>query len=260
MVAKPGSRTQKGWLGRVVSKVFGALKLPLFAAFLHSMPGAYGEEESILKDAYVSKEGLYYPETRYLANDLIGKGFKNFVYFNEDPTGTGSAEFSIILDGTTKIRTVFIINYCFNYYGEERRYYIGSSELLVGNNKTPFSDANQVVASNIFDGGFHDLPSPSGNVVTFRRRGPNPLYGNSRLRLNEIRVYETPNLLKEYQGSISITPDTSSSLSGYEAKNLLANLESRSCGGNKPSAITSPYKNGSAVHRSQNTCFKATQS
>ena len=93
--AKPGGRAQKGWLSRVASKVLGALKLPLLVAFLHSMPAAYGEEESILIDANVSTAGLYYPETRYLASDLIGKGFKNFVYFNEDLTGSGSAEFSI---------------------------------------------------------------------------------------------------------------------------------------------------------------------
>ena len=139
---------------------------------------------------------------------------------------------------------------------------MGSSEILVGYNQDPFSLDNQVVARNIVDGGFHDLPSPEGNVVTFRRRGPNPLYENSRLRLNEIRIYEIPNLLKVYQGQISITSETSSSLSGYEARNLLANLEKRSCGGRKQSAISSPYKkeNEAAIHLSQNTCFKASKS
>ena len=55
------------------------------------------------------------------------------------------------------------------------------------------------VASGIVDGGFQEFePLTPGQVVTFRRPGASPLdYNSSKLSLNEIRLYETVNLLKE---------------------------------------------------------------
>ena len=78
-----------------------------------------------------------------------------------------------------------------------------------------------MVASGVTDGGFQDLLLTPGNVVNFRRNGSNPVDRDSSLTLNEIKLYETVNLLKEQQGRIQITSDTSASLAGFESINLL---------------------------------------
>ena len=99
-----------------------------------------------------------------------------------------------------------------------------------------FTEDNEVAASGITDGGFQDLPLAPGDVVTLRRNGPNVLYS-----MSEIKLYEAANLLKEYQGKIQITSDTSKSVLSYEPINLLQNLENRSCGGDKQSGIISAW-------------------
>ena len=66
------------------------------------------------------------------------------------------------------------------------------------------------------------------------------------MRLNEIKVYEAANLLKEYKGKVKITSDTSKSVVSFEPINLMQNLENRSCGGEKQSGIISPWSDGSA--------------
>ena len=93
--------------------------------------------------------------------------------------------------------------------------------MRVGVNRGDFSEENLVVASGITDGGFQDLQLTTGDVVTFTRNGANPWSGYSDLVLNEIKLYETANLLQEQQGKIQITANTSASLTGYEPINLL---------------------------------------
>ena len=88
-----------------------------------------------------------------------------------------------------------------------------------------------MVASGIVDGGFQSFPPTLGDVFTLRRNGPDPYSGYSSLRLNELKIYETANLLSEEKGKIQITSDTSESLQGYGPVNLLDNLQNRSCGG-----------------------------
>ena len=89
-----------------------------------------------------------------------------------------------------------------------------------------------MVATGIVDGGIQSFsPITLGYVVTFRRLGKNPMTGKSEMYLNEIRLFETVNLFEEQMGRIKITDDTSNSLEGYGAINLLENLKNRSCGG-----------------------------
>ena len=71
-----------------------------------------------------------------------------------------------------------------------------SSELRVGFVRVDFTEDNRLVAGGITDGGFQNLQPTQGYVVTFRRNGPN-FIGLSTLYLNEIRLYETVNLLEE---------------------------------------------------------------
>ena len=82
----------------------------------------------------------------------------------------------------------------------------------------------------IVEGGIFSLEASSGSYFTFRRDGANPHWGFSNMMINEIRIYEVRNLLKDYDGRVTISRDTSYGLSGFEAKNLLSNLEHRSCG------------------------------
>ena len=80
----------------------------------------------------------------------------------------------------------------------------------------------------MYGSGFNQyITLQSGQFISIRRYGK--AYGNSGIwDANAIRVYETPNLLS--QSDISITPDTSTSLAGYEADNLITNLDVRSPG------------------------------
>ena len=54
--------------------------------------------------------------------------------------------------------------------------------MLVGYDRNDMSQVNQVVASDIFDGGFQEFsPLTKGDVVTFRRNGPDLEWLNSSL-------------------------------------------------------------------------------
>ena len=79
---------------------------------------------------------------------------------------------------------------------------MGSAEIRVGLNREDFTLANLVVASGIVDGGFQSFPPTQGDVFTLRRNGPDPYWKGSWLRLNELKIYETANLLSEERGKI----------------------------------------------------------
>ena len=73
--------------------------------------------------------------------------------------------------------------------------FIGSAYVQVGNDSAPFSDTNTVVKDGIVDGGIFPLSLVSGDYFALRRDGPDPVHGESRLYINEIKIYETPNLI-----------------------------------------------------------------
>ena len=111
---------------------------------------------------------------------------------------------------------------------------IGSSQLRLGNDQSPFTESNLKIYDGITDSGLFNLTElPSGSILTLRRYGPNPYDpNNNRYSLSEIRAYETPNLTQLF--SVSITSDTSqhsdpSSTKTFEAENLIQNFEKRGC-------------------------------
>ena len=175
------------------------------------LPSAFAEEASILDEAKVTETYLDVVEKNSFGNtevvkrpgsNLVGEGFKSYVLFSdENPLGNGSAELQIILNQKSSIRTAMILNSSEHRLGE--RYSMGSAEMRVGTDRTAMSLENKLVASGIVDGGFHEFESPTlGDVVNFRRVGGNPFWQSlespiSSLYLNEIRLYETVNLLKE---------------------------------------------------------------
>ena len=164
------------------------------------LPSAYAEEASILENATVSDDNMEQEEggVPWPGSNLIGKGFKSGVKFSgSNPLGDNSAQFQIILSKPASIKTAMIINTSRDTF-LENRYYMGSAEMWVGDENKGVLEATQKVASGIVDGGFQEFePLTRGEVVTFRRPGMNPVIRFSWLHLNEIRLYETVNLLKE---------------------------------------------------------------
>ena len=83
--------------------------------------------------------------------------------------------------------------------------------------------------------------------------------------INEIRVYEVPNLFEEYAGQVTVSADTSPSVSGFEAQNLLDNLQNRSCGNDLPAikveASYGSYGSPSVnpVYLTQESCYEVTE-
>ena len=209
--------------GTKISKIW---KLAVLVAMLSRCGNA--EEESILNGAIVSETNLSDAEF-YKPADLVGRGFKNHVVYYAPGDEEGTATFYILLDQTTTVHTMMLVNSC---NVEHEAYGLGSAEVFVGHyygfqdlfveNATGLSRENRVVAKGIVDGGFHKFePLVPGNVVMLRRKGQNPFHLNSALTLNEIRLYETANLLQEQAGKVSVTAETSRSLPGFEAINLL---------------------------------------
>ena len=79
------------------------------------------------------------------------------------------------------------------------------------------------------DGGFFELdPLMAGEYLTIRR--DSTMQGNNRYSWCQIMLYQTPNLISKYSNVVQMTSDTSVAVAGWEAKNLLQNLENRISG------------------------------
>ena len=144
--------------------------------------------------------------------------------------------------------------------GQEKQQWIGSSQVLVGDESVAFSLANTVVKTDIVDGGIFPLEPCSGQYFTLRRKGYNPRTGNKKFLVPEIRVYESISLFSEFEGHVFVTNDTSPSLTGFGPQNLLTNLQNRSSGNNlkaiETPAIYSPMTDATRI--SDESCYKTT--
>ena len=127
------------------------------------------------------------------------------------------------------------------------------------------SDKNRRIKADIFASGFHDLkvfdsdePLPTGSIFKIRRNGPSFNLPNDIIyNPSMVKLYETPNLLENTGGSspqIKITPDTSVSVIGFEAKNLIKNLSARSCTPGSRACISSLPS-----YSDYESCFKTTE-
>ena len=100
--------------------------------------------------------------------------------------------------------------------------YMGECEIRVGDDDARFSTNRAIVKSNVVEGGLFDLDPASGRYISMRRNGANPQQCNGRLPINEIRIYESINLLSKYSGRVALTADTSAPTnSNFKAENLL---------------------------------------
>ena len=107
-----------------------------------------------------------------------------------------------------------------------------------------------------FDSGFYKLDEiVTGKHLTARREGYNGFLVD--YRLDNLRVYQMPNLLMEL--SPSITPNTSQpKASDLSALNLITNLSSRTCDNLLPPITSSAGPLSSGTTGSHKSCFMAT--
>ena len=109
-----------------------------------------------------------------------------------------------------------------------------------------------MIVDDITDGGFFEATSLlSGRYLSIRRDAV-VVYGNN-YNLFCLKAFQTPNLIKVYESSISITSDTTTAVTNHEAINLIQNLEHRhSVAATKAVTVSNPL-----ARLTQYTCFKA---
>ena len=147
------------------------------------------------------------------------------------------------------IRSIFISN---RSGGGTNR--IGLSHIRLGNDSADFSTINSIVVPAIVEGGFFEVNDPiSGRYINVRRDQPSVnVSDNGAYNLRQIKVYQTPNLIKTYEDTIQITSDTSTAVTEYEAVNLIQNLENRSSWGHYYAiSVYDPLD-----HLLQRTCYR----
>ena len=179
---------------------------------------ASSEEESILTGASVVDHGEFaYPNF----SEVIGEGFKSIVTTSNC---CPMRELTVDFGKSMPVQSVFIYNRANNPFAQQR---IGVSHIRIGDDSIVYSTKNTKIVDNITDGGFFEASQLlSGRYLTLRRDLSSPV--NNNMEFRNLKVYQTPNLVKLYASKISITPDTSSSVIGSEATNLITNLEHRS--------------------------------
>ena len=187
------------------------------------------EEASILRDAQVSAYDINMIFS-WRPDSLIDSGFKSMFHSNEDDTnGDGKKEFSIDFNEPLTIISAFIENYIdtLNFATT-----LGPSQLYAGTDDTPISMSLTKCTNDIFDSGFYisTVPSCSGTrfkIMRAERRfytgGP-----DERYIINELRLYQTPNLLQVID-DINITAPPPKATK-WAATNLIRNLGSRTSG------------------------------
>ena len=81
---------------------------------------------------------------------------------------------------------------------------LGKSHIWVGNDSAAYSTLLTKCSGDIFDTGFFEMAQPcTGMYFVIRREGlsfygaPDPWY-----QINELRLYQTPNLIKTYIGQV----------------------------------------------------------
>ena len=133
------------------------------------------------------------------------------------------------------VQSVFIYNRANNWPVPRR---IGVSHIRIGDDSNEYSTNNTKIVDNITDGGFFEASRLlSGRYLTLRRDLASPI--DNYMDFRNLKAYQTPNLVKLYESKISITPDTSSSVIGSEATNLIKNLEHRTSDKNNEAIIVS---------------------
>ena len=121
----------------------------------------------------------------------------------------------------------------------------------MGDDDSAYSTSNTIVVGAFYDGGSFTWLPEYGRFITVRRDSTGP-DGND-LHLSALKVYQVPDLLQASGITAVITADTSTSVSGYEAINLIQNLQNRSSGNDQYALIASTNPKTTL---GQHTCYK----
>ena len=87
-----------------------------------------------------------------------------------------------------------------------------------------------------------------GIYVVIRKDGPND---NKNYNLNQVRLYQTPNLVQELEGQVTISAPAPISPK-WVPTNLITHLDSRTSGNNKR-----PLINSASNRASYESCYKS---
>ena len=135
---------------------------------------------------------------------------------------------------------------------------MGTNHIWVGDVDLPFSESLTRCSAPFYDTGFQKMTDGitdgcTGKVLVIRRDGP-PSTGEGNFTRQELRLYQTPNLLQELESAGVVTisapaPD----LPEKAATNLITHLATRTAGNNfKP--LIDKLSNRAAY----NSCYKTT--
>ena len=102
------------------------------------------------------------------------------------------------------VASIFVLNYYYDDYWSKT---LGSSQIWIGDDATPWSSSLTLATTEtINEGGFINLDRPvKGRYVVLRRDGPSIGPYNNYV-INEIRVYTVTNLLN-YGATILSSPE-----------------------------------------------------
>ena len=101
---------------------------------------------------------------------------------------------------------------------------IDASYIWVGDGDTPLATTGLTQnAAKILDSGFFRLNPPlQGKNVVIRREGTCMIcITNTSLTINEVRVYQTPNLLQALNGTVTVTSSAGSTTASDSVQNLI---------------------------------------
>ena len=146
-----------------------------------------------------------------------------------DTNGDGKKEFSIDFNEPLTIISAFIENYIDDPVWAST---LGPSQLYAGTDNTPLSMSLTKCTNDIFDTGFYISTAPNCSGTRFKiMRAERRFYtggSDERYIINELRLYQTPNLLQVID-DIKITAPPPKATK-WAATNLIRNLGSRTSG------------------------------
>ena len=126
--------------------------------------------------------------------------------------------------------------------------------IWAGEDTTPMSTSLTKCTNDIFDTGFYQSTVPcTGSTIAFRRDGYSTETSyKTVITVTELRLYQTPNLLTTYEGTVTISAPAPSD-SRWAATNLITHLDNRSSG-----TRLRPYIDWSKNSATYDSCYKTT--
>ena len=203
----------------------------LLALTLHLLDHCSSEESTILEGATTS-EFEFDSSWSWSDRALIDGAFKTAFHSDGENNYNGDKEFSIILQESVSLVTAYFQNRADSKFNSRR---LGSAKIFAGEDTIPYS-SNLIACSGVFfDSGFIQLSNDcKGKRVSIRRLGLPEIFYTTILapnqtiflNVNELRLYQVPNLLQTQLGVVTISAPQEYDLQ-FTAQNLITNLDIR---------------------------------